>query len=173
VSNLRRLFLCDRYFFVTVNLRRDRGKLDERDYTQLVATLARMRSRRGFLLTAWVFLPDHWHAIVYPRSPASISQVIKAVKVSSMIAINRVRHEAGELWQGRFFDHALRTVKEYHETVEYILQNPVRRGLVKHPREWKWSSYADYAGPNATRQTGRCGLSVDRVRLPAEERTPI
>ena len=48
-----------------------------------------------------------------------------------MIAINVRLGEAGELWQGRGFDRALRTVKEYHETVEYIHLNPVRRGLVK------------------------------------------
>ena len=38
--------------------------------------------------------------------------------------------EGGVLWQGRFFDRALRTVKEYHEKVEYIHLNPVKRGLV-------------------------------------------
>jgi hypothetical protein len=55
--------------------------------------------------------------------------VFKAVKVSSMIPINAARGVSGELWQGRFFDRALRTIKEYNETVEYIHLNPVRRGL--------------------------------------------
>ncbi len=38
-----------------------------------------------------------------------------------------------------FFDGALRTVKEYLETVEYIPMNPVRRGLVQRAEEWKGS----------------------------------
>jgi putative transposase len=173
VSKLRRPFLCDRYFFVTINLRRDRGKLADRDYAQLADSLARMRERRGFLLTAWVLLPDHWHAILYPRCPASISQAIKAVKVSSMVAINHLRREAGELWQSRFYDHALRTVREYHETVEYVHLNPVRRGLVQRPEDWRWSSYPEYAGTTASRQVARCGLAIDRVAMPAEEQTSI
>ena len=45
-----------------------------------------------------------------------------------------------------FFDRALRTVKEYMETVEYLPINPVRRGLVKHAEEWKVSGVSDYAG---------------------------
>jgi REP element-mobilizing transposase RayT len=32
-----------------------------------------MRQKRGFLLTAWVFLPDHWHAILYPPYPLTIA----------------------------------------------------------------------------------------------------
>ncbi len=43
------------------------------------------------------------------------------------------------------FDRALRTVKEYLETVEYIPMNPVRRGLVKRAEEWKGSSVRQYA----------------------------
>jgi hypothetical protein len=55
-------------------------------------------------------------------------------------SLNQGRREAGEFWQGGFFDHALRKVKEYLETVEYIPRNPVRRGLVQRAEEWKGSS---------------------------------
>src|SRR5271169_1538274 len=137
MSRLRRPFLYDRYMFVTVDLLRSRSKLEERDYKGLAIALARMRAKHRFALTAWVFLPDHWHAIIYPPHPLSISRAISAVKVSSMIAINHGRQEKGELWQERFFDHALRTMKEYWETVEYIHRNPVRRGLVKRAEQWR------------------------------------
>jgi putative transposase len=90
------------------------------DFQLIAQALREARQREGFRLTAWVFLPDHWHAILYPRHPLAISALLKALKVSSMVAVNRGRREAGELWQGRFFDHALRTVQEYLETVEYI-----------------------------------------------------
>ena len=83
------------------------------------------------------------------------------------------RHEKGELWQERFFDHALRTVKDYGETVEYIHMNPVRRGLVNEPEQWKWSSFPEYAGVHAAEQQSRCGLTIDRVRLPADENARI
>ena len=80
--------------------------LQGRDYARLALSLARMRQKHGFLLTAWVFLPDHWHAIICPPYPLTISRVFQAVKVSSMISINHGRGEVGELWQGRFFDRA-------------------------------------------------------------------
>ena len=132
-----------------------------------------MRQKHGFLLPAWVFLPDPWHAIIYPPYPLTISRVFKAVKVSSMISINLGRRETGELWQGRFFDRALRTVKEYHETVEYINLNPVRRGLVKRAEEWEWSSVHEYSGASRVEAVRRYGLRIDRVRLPSDKNAHI
>ncbi len=173
MSRLRRPFLYDRYIFATVCLLKSRTKLREGDFERLADALARMRSKHGFGLTAWAFLPDHWHAIIYSPHPLSISRVLQAVKVSSTIAINLGRREAGELWQGRFFDRALRTVKEYGETVEYIHLNPVRRGLVRTPQEWKWSSVHEYSGARGEEQKRRCGLCIDRPRLPADERARI
>ncbi len=173
MSRLRRPFLYDRYIFVTVDLLRWRAKLQEEDYGRLALSLLRMREKHGFLLTAWVLMPDHWHAIIYPPHPLIISRVFKAVKVSSMISINLGRQETGELWQGRFFDRALRTMKEYHETVEYIHLNPVRGGLVRRAEDWRWSSVHEYAGMSAEEQERRCGLRIDRVRLPADENSHI
>jgi hypothetical protein len=51
--------------------------------------------------------------------------------------------------------------------------NPVKVGLVARPQDWKWSSWNEYAGMNATEQERRCGLIIDRVRLPAEVSTRI
>ena len=166
MSRLRRPFLYDRFLFVTVTALPSRTRLGEGDFARLAKSTARMRKKYGFLLTAWVFLPDHWHAIIHPPYPLTISTVFKAVKTSSMIGINVRRREAGELWQERFFDRALRTVKEYHEKVAYIHMNPVRRGLVKRPEDWKWSSMREFAGVSGEEQERLCGLRIDRVSLP-------
>ncbi len=169
MSRLRRLVLSDRYFFVTCNRRRTRGELSEDDFAILAQVLEVRRAVHGFLLTAWVFLPDHWHAILGPRFPLTISRVLEAIKVGSTRRINAQRRERGELWQGRFFDRALRTVKEYSETVEYIHLNPVRRGLVRRPEEWKWSSVHEYQPHGYVPPVGFLPLRIDRVRLPADQ----
>ena len=77
------------------------------------------------------------------------------------------------MWLGRFFDRALRTVKEYLETVECIHGNPVRRGWVKRPEEGRGSSAVEYGGVDSAEQERRCGLGIDRVRLPADQKTRI
>jgi len=173
VSRLRRPFLSDRFFFVTVRLLKGRSELCEADFRCLRLAFNRARQMHPYLLTAWVFLPDHWHAICAPRYPLTISVAIKSIKMSSMILINRGRGEPGELWQGRFFDRALRTVEEYNEKVESIHLNPVKAGLVRRAQDWRWSSANEYSGMSAAEQEERCGLSIDRVNMPSDPKTRI
>ena len=75
----------------------------------------------------------------------------------------RPRGTEGELCQPRFFDRALRTVKEYHEKVEYIHLSPVRAGLVSRPQDWPWSSPNEYVGIRPEEQLRCCALTIDRV----------
>jgi putative transposase len=173
VSNLRRPFVSDRYFFIVVRLLRRREKLTESDFALLARAFNRARALHPFYLTAWVFLPDHWHGIFAPVYPVSISLAMKSVKQSSTSAVNQCRGADGELWQPRFFDRALRSVKEYNDKVEYIHLNPVRAGLVSRPEDWRWSSYNEYAGMSGEEQIERCGLIVDRLRMPSDPRTRI
>jgi putative transposase len=173
MSRLRRLVLSDRFFFITCRLLPHRGRLEEPEFECLARVVRERREKHHFLLTAWVFLPDHWHAILFPRFPLTVSRVMESIKVGSTLRINVGRKESGLLWQPRFFDRALRSVKEYYEKVEYIHLNPVRAGLVKRAEDWPWSSVRDYTGNLSSEVSANRILAVDRVLLPADERARI
>lgn len=173
MSRLRRLVLSDRFFFITCRVYRPRRNLNESEFGCLAEVVRERRNVHRFLLTAWVFLPDHWHAIIFPRSPLTISRVMESIKVSATRLINARRGERGVLLQGRFFDRALRTVKEYNEKVAYIHWNPVKAGLVGRPEEWKWSSLQDYTGTVSAPCGRGSPVPVDRILLPSDERTRI
>jgi len=173
MSRLRRLVLSDRYFFVTCRVLPERERLSEAEFALLAGSIQSRCTLHHFLLTAWVFLPHHWHAVVMPPYPSTISRVMESIKVSSTRQINKLRGDKGVLWQGRFFDRALRTVKEHHEKVEYIHLNPVKRGLVTKPEEWKWSSIHDYTRALREPAGTKSVLPVDRVLLPADEKARI
>jgi REP element-mobilizing transposase RayT len=61
----------------------------------------------------------------------------------------RKRHRA--FWQARFYDFNVWTTKKRVEKLRYMHRNPVKRGLVESPEQWRWSSYRYYlleeAGP--------------------------
>jgi putative transposase len=173
VSKLRRPFLWDRYFFITVRLLRRRVKMTDGDFALLAQAFNGARAGHRLLLAAWVFLPDHGHAIGAPRYPETISRVVKSVQQSSTMAIHRRRAAPGEVWQPRFFDRALRTVKESNEKVASIHLNPVRAGLVRRTQEWPWSSGRESSGSLPEEATRHPLLPADRVLLPADERTRI
>src|SRR5204863_7643886 len=64
-------------------------------------------------------------------------------------AFNRRHHRVSHLFQGRF--KAILVEKETYllELCRYVVLNPVRAGLVPHPRGWRWSSYRATAGEQA------------------------
>jgi len=64
-------------FFVAVRLLKRREKLTEPDFALLARAFNRARALHPFYLTAWVFLPDHWHSIRAPVHPTTISLAMK------------------------------------------------------------------------------------------------
>jgi putative transposase len=50
------------------------------------------------------------------------------------------------LWQRRFYDFNVWSYKKKLEKLNYMHSNPVKRGLVKEPKDWLWSSYGFYEG---------------------------
>ena len=48
------------------------------------------------------------------------------------------------VWQARFYDFNVWTKRKRIEKLRYIHRNPVKRGLVASPEQWKWSSFRTY-----------------------------
>jgi REP element-mobilizing transposase RayT len=140
MSRLRRLVLSDRWFFISCRVLPHRRVLSASEFADLARVIHERRSKHGFLFTARASLPDHWHAIIYPPFPLTISTVMEAIVMEAIKGgatkrINRSRTESGLLFQPRFFDRALRTVREYNQKVQYIHLNPVTAGLVRRPED--------------------------------------
>ncbi len=91
-------------------------------------------------------MPDHVHLLILPAPGDSISKIVQELKYASNRIINAKRKRRGSLWQKGFFDRFTRTPKEFVETLEYMHQNPVRKGLVAMPSAWRWSSASAYLG---------------------------
>ena len=48
-------------------------------------------------------------------------------------------------WQKRYYDRNVRGWDEFQTKLRYLHRNPVKRGLVKVPADWLWSSFRHYA----------------------------
>jgi len=97
---------------------------------------------RRCTLHAVVVMPDHVHLICTPLSdsegPVSIPELLQAIKSESAHRINRVLGRTGRVWQDESFDHVLRCEESLAEKTAYILQNPVRAGLVGKLERYRW-----------------------------------
>jgi putative transposase len=118
------------------------------------------RIRYQLTVAAYVVMPEHLHLLVTEPLRGDLSAAIKALKQSiSRKARGSGRQKADtrqsdlfvqsppprSFWQRRFYDFNVYTEKKRVEKLRYIHRNPVTRGLVKRPEDWRWSSFRYYA----------------------------
>jgi putative transposase len=100
--------------------------------TELLENLADKYSMK---LYAYCFMPDHVHFVVSVQGDKSIIDLIAAFKSVSTKASWKFGFE-GKLYQRRFYDRFIRKDEDLNEVILYILNNPVRKGIVQ-----KWEDY--------------------------------
>ncbi len=103
--------------------------------------LERARVRLGFFLTAYVVMPEHVHLLISEPERSTLASAIQAIKQS---VSRKLIAEREHFWQERYYDFNVYTAKKRVEKVCYIHRNPVKRGLVEHPEDWRWSSFRHY-----------------------------
>jgi REP element-mobilizing transposase RayT len=94
-------------------------------------------------LHAAVVMPDHVHLLFTALRDTegwtfALPEILRAIKGSSARSVNKLSANHGTVWQDESFDHVLRGDESLRETIEYIRQNPVRKGLVAIPEDYKW-----------------------------------
>ena len=99
-------------------------------------SLEAMRRRYGFLVTAYVVMPEHVHLLVSEPRRAPLSRAIQSLKLS--VAVQRRERP---FWQPRYYDFNVYSERKRVEKIRYMHRNPVKRGLVKQASEWLWSSF--------------------------------
>lgn len=115
------------------------------DRHRFVQTLATVVNDYHVICHAWVLLDNHYHLLL--ETPhANLSRAVRHLNGTYTQAFNRRHHRVGHLFQGRF--KAILVEKETYllELCRYVVLNPVRAGMVKHPGQWAWSSYRATAG---------------------------
>lgn len=129
-----------------------------------------VRKRLGIRWIGYVIMPEHVHLLLLPQSassadPVSISTVLQDLKgLSSRNCKESLRTiwkgnrslgtkpldswaigiEPKPFWKPRGYDFNVANEEKVLEKLTYIHNNPVRRGLVNSPEDWKWSSCRFY-----------------------------
>ena len=127
----------------------------------LLEVIEWIRRRYRFVVAGYVIMPEHLHLLIGEPERGNPSKVMQAIKQGfARRLLRRMRAAAdpgqgslwntaldcGHIWQTRFYDFVVFTEKKRMEKLRYMHENPVKRGLVLEPEQWKWSSYRHYAG---------------------------
>jgi REP element-mobilizing transposase RayT len=101
-----------------------------------------LRGNGHFELHTVVVMPDHVHLALTPRcdqhGPISIPEIMQEIKSISAHRINKETEHVGRVWQEESFDRALRREDDLLVKIQYMIDNPLRAGLVNDSAEYRW-----------------------------------
>jgi len=97
-------------------------------------------------------MTNHVHLLITPEIPTGVSLVLRDLGRDYVRQINKAYQRTGTMWEGRFKSSLVDSETYCLACYRYIELNPVRAGIVKHPSEYRWSSF------NANAHGGLSGL---------------
>ncbi len=124
----------------------------------LVGAFAYCREHKGLRLHGWVIMDTHFHAVVgAPELSAVLSDLKKFTAralieqigrerrawLLALLKANRAAHKTRsvhQVWQEGFHPQAIQDDAMMRQKLEYLHNNPVRRGWVASPEHWRYSS---------------------------------
>ena len=144
-----------------------------------LTVLEQVRRRYQFVVVGYVVMPEHIHLLIsepQERNPSIVMQAVKLGFARRILADIR-RHSAQatlfdlsmhHVWQKRFYDFNVWSLRKQMEKLNYMHDNPVKRGLVESPELWRWSSYRTYVLQEAGKvRINQWDVLKMKVRAPA------
>jgi putative transposase len=133
--------------------------LKEKRVAKIVADSLHFLDGRSYTLNAYCLMSNHVHAVFKPfvteaelreaiddrgryyfeSNHPSLARIMKSIKGYTAREANRVLGRRGHFWHAESYDHYVRDATEYERIVKYVLNNPVKAGLVGHWQEWEWN----------------------------------
>lgn len=113
---------------------------DDTDREAWLAILARTCERYNWQIHAWCQMSNHYHLIV-ETVEGNLSAGMRQLNGIYTQTVNRCHRRSGHVFQGRYKGILVERDSYLLELSRYVVLNPVRAAMVKHTRQWKWSSY--------------------------------
>jgi REP element-mobilizing transposase RayT len=104
-----------------------------RDFTLASAacrTFAKNAQAARAELLCWVLMPDHFHGLVGIGEGSDLARCVQRMKGQSSAGCRALMSQRETLWSRAVHDHALRADEDVVAAAKYVIENPVRAGLV-------------------------------------------
>jgi putative transposase len=179
---LHRYYGANQLYFITSSCSQRTPLLrSARSRDCVISVLEQTRQRYRFVVVGYVIMPEHVHLLLSEPevgTPSTVMQVLKQRTARALLPKAKRRDprqsklfgespEPMPFWQKRFYDFNVRTDKKRTEKLEYMHRNPVERGFVAEPEDWRWSSCRFYLLDEAGSVRVNEGWGKISFRVPA------
>jgi len=134
----------DRPIHVTICTENKRNLFNSEESARIVINeLLKTAKDLGFRILCYCLMPDHIHVIVSPgESTFPLSKFLNIFKGRST-RVFKDKEKLRRIWQRSAFDHIIRTEENLKAVIEYMMNNPVRKGILEKADEYPYSEWFD------------------------------
>jgi putative transposase len=129
------------------NLKKGPHWLKEPRFAQIVFDKLMWLTEQVMTMHAFTVMSNHVHIMMKLQDEQSLSEMLQLVKGPTARECNLLLETTGKFWQRERFDRVLRR-HEHMPTLRYIINNPVKAGIVKHWRDRPWTYLNEELYPN-------------------------
>ncbi len=113
---------------------------------EVVAEALLYRDGRVYELDCFTIMSNHVHAVFAPLKDESgvcygLTRIMHSLKRRTASLANELLGREGSFWQGESYDRVVRDEDEWQRIIGYVLNNPVKAGLVQEWRDWPWTYF--------------------------------
>ena len=131
------------YYLLTTSVARRRKIFTRRDHARAVLdSICWLHQTSRFLVDAAVVMPDHMH-MAGQLGESSLPSVMHGLKSYTSNRLTDLGVTA-PVWQPGYHDHALRDDEDYAVRIRYLIDNPVRAGLVERAEDYPYIIWPEW-----------------------------
>jgi putative transposase len=132
------------------------------DYEEFLDLVAWAKAVCPVRINAYSVMSNHWHFVFWVETEWDVSAFLHRLCTTHAKRWRQATETVGygHVYKDRFKGSKIFSERYYYNCLRYVEQNPLRAGLVRSAKDWRWSSLAERLG------NGRGLLDPDPVGIP-------
>ena len=116
--------------------------LQQPEIAEVVTEALHFRDDKKIKLWSYTIMSNHIHLLITTNEANNeyLKKIMQDFKKFTGANANKLLGRTGNpFWQDEYYDHIVRDEAEFYRIENYILNNPVKAGLVEKQEDWRWS----------------------------------
>ena len=114
--------------------------LKKKEFAETVKYTLHYPDGKDYFLICYCIMPNHVHLVFHLlKTNKGVSKIMQSIKRISALRCNKLLNKKGKFWQDESFDRLVRDDVELYYIINYVINNPVKAGLVDDWEKWKYT----------------------------------
>jgi putative transposase len=145
-------------YFVSTQTYGRRSLFCVEKWARLMVNVLRHYDGTGYILHAYVVMPDHLHVLLTPTE--AIEKSVQLIKGGFSFRAKRELGWNGEVWQPGFTDHRIRDSEDWERHLKYIRLNPLEARFVEDSVLYEWMGFPSGDFSQGLKPSNTAGANV-------------